>query len=91
MADWLQQPVDADTAVRIALLNNPGLQAQLARWALPTRSACRPDPAQPQLYLGRFRNGHEREIERQLSFGLVSSSPCPGAAAGRAGRWSRPR
>jgi hypothetical protein len=30
MAAWLQQPVDADTAVRIALLNNPALQAQVA-------------------------------------------------------------
>ena len=30
VADWLKAPVDADTAVRIALLNSPALQAQLA-------------------------------------------------------------
>ncbi len=75
---WLTQPVDADTAVRIALLNSPALEAQIA--ALGVQDAQRvqaltlPDPT---LTLGRFVNGHEREIERQLSFGLVSLLTLP--------------
>jgi outer membrane protein TolC len=76
IADWLKTPVDADTAVRIALLNNPGLQAQLAQLGIADAQRVQvltlPNPS---FTFGRFRNGHEREIERQLSFGWCSSSP----------------
>lgn len=76
--DWLQKPVDADTAVRIALLNNPGLQAQLAQLGIAdaqrVQTLTLPNPS---FTFGRFRNGHEREIERQLSFGLVQLITLP--------------
>lgn len=76
--DWLQKPVDADTAVRIALLNNPGLQAQLAQLGITdaqrVQTLTLPNPS---FTFGRFRNGHEREIERQLSFGLVQLITLP--------------
>lgn len=78
IAAWLQQPVDADTAVRIALLNSPALEAQMA--ALGMQDAQRVQALtlpNPTLTLGRFVNGHEREIERQLSFGLVSLITLP--------------
>ena len=78
IAQWLQQPLDADTAVRIALLNSPALEAQIA--ALGVQDAQRVQALtlpNPTLTLGRFVNGHEREIERQLSFGLVSLITLP--------------
>ena len=78
IADWLKTPVDADTAVRIALLNNPGLQAQLAQLGIADAQRVQvltlPNPS---FTFGRFRNGHEREIERQLSFGLVQLITLP--------------
>ena len=76
--NWLQKPVDADAAVRIALLNNPGLQAQLAQLGIADAQRVQvltlPNPS---FTFGRFRNGHEREIERQLSFGLVQLITMP--------------
>ncbi|MEJ5129106.1 TolC family protein [Comamonas sp. MYb21] len=75
---WLQQPLDADTAVRIALLNNPGLQLQLAQLGIAdaqrVQAITLPNPS---LTLGWFRNGHEREIERKLGFGLVDLLTLP--------------
>ena len=78
VADWLKAPVDADTAVRIALLNSPALQAQLAD--LAAQDAQRAQALtlfNPTLTLGRFTSGHEREIERQLSFSLVNVITLP--------------
>ena len=75
---WLQKPVDSDTAVRIALLNNPGLQARLA--ALGLQDAQRVQALtllNPHLTLGRFSNGHEREIERQLAFSVLDLITLP--------------
>lgn len=78
IAQWLSQPVDADTAVRIALLRSPSLQAQLAQ--LARQDAQRAQALtlfNPTLTLGRFVNGHEREIERQLSVNLVQLITLP--------------
>ncbi|MEN5180864.1 TolC family protein [Comamonas testosteroni] len=75
---WLETPVDADTAVRIALLNNPGLQGQLAQLGVAdaqrVQALTLPNPS---FTFGRFRNSQEREIERQLSFGLVQLITLP--------------
>lgn len=78
IAVWLQQPLDADTAVRIALLNNPGLQARLAQ--LAGQDAARAQALtllNPTLSLARLTSPHEREIERQLSVGLVQLITLP--------------
>jgi outer membrane protein TolC len=89
IADWLKTPVDADTAVRIALLNNPGLQAQLAQLGIADAQRVQvltlPNPS---FTFGRFRNGHEREIERQLGFGLVQLITLPWRSRWQAGRWT---
>ena len=69
---WLAQPLTQDAAVRIALLNNPGLQAQLA--ALGIADAQRVQALtlpNPHLTLGRLVSGQEREIERTLAFSLL--------------------
>lgn len=75
---WLAQPLTQDAAVRIALLNNPGLQARLA--ALGVADAERVQAItlpNPHLSLGRFSNSHEREIERTLAFGLMDLITLP--------------
>ena len=87
MDGWLTQPLTQEAAVRIALLNNPGLQARLA--ALGVADAERVQALtlpNPHLTLGRFTNSPEREIERTLSFGLVDLVSLPWRAARQAER-----
>ncbi|PUA96299.1 outer membrane protein TolC [Acidovorax sp. 107] len=75
---WLAQPLTQDAAVRIALLNNPGLQARLA--ALGVADAERVQAItlpNPHLTLGRFTTSQEREIERTLAFGLMDLITLP--------------
>ena len=75
---WLAQPLDADTAVRLAVLNNPGLQTQLAQLAAQDAERAKAlTLLNPSLTLGRFTNAHEREIERQIGFSLVSLITLP--------------
>jgi len=67
-----RRPLDADSAVRIALLNSPGLEASFA--ALSISDAERVAAARlpnPHLALGRLREGQTLEIERMLSFNVI--------------------
>ncbi|MFP5401276.1 MAG: TolC family protein [Gammaproteobacteria bacterium] len=68
----LAQPLTADTAVQIALLNNPGLQAAFntlgiaeADWVAAQRL---PNPG---FSIGRMTRGSEVEWERSLHFNLA--------------------
>lgn len=73
-----RQPLDADTAVRIALLNSPALEASLA--ALSISDAERVQAAQlpnPHFTLGRLREGQALEIERMLTFNVLSLVTLP--------------
>ena len=75
---WLAQPLTQDNAVRIALLHQPALRVRLAE--LGIQDAQRVQALQlpnPHLTLGRLVNGHEREIERSLSFGLLDLITLP--------------
>ena len=75
---WLAEPLTADTAVRIALLNHPGLQARLAQLGVQDADRVRAlTLPNPRLGIGRLVNGHEREIERSLSFGLIDLVTLP--------------
>lgn len=79
---WLAQPLTQDAAVRIALLNNPGLEARLA--ALGVADAERVQAItlpNPHLTLGRLANNHERETERSLAFGLLNLITLPWRSA----------
>lgn len=72
------QPLDADGAVRVALLNNPSLQASMA--ALSISEAERIQAASlpnPHLTLGRLREGQTLEIERMLSFNVLNLLTLP--------------
>ena len=85
--DWLVQPLTQDAAVRIALLNNPGLQARLA--ALGVADAERVQAItlpNPHLTLGRLANSQEREIERSLAFSLLDLITLPWRTARQAER-----
>ncbi len=78
VAELLKAPVTAEAAVRIALLNNPGLQASLATLgvsdALRVQAGRLPNP---HVSIGRFRMGDEVEIERLLSFNLIGLITLP--------------
>jgi outer membrane protein, multidrug efflux system len=72
VAKLLAAPVSAESAVRIALLNNPVLQGALA--TLDISDAARTQAGQlpnPHLMLGRFTDGDVQEIERVLRFDVV--------------------
>ncbi len=72
VADWLKAPLTAETAVRIALLNNPGMQASLS--ALGISDADRVQAGRlpnPHFSIGRFKEGDKLELERMLRFDVV--------------------
>ena len=72
VAGLLQGPLSAESAVRIALLNNPELQGALATLgvsdALRVQAGRLPNP---HFALGRFKAGDTVEIERMLTFNVV--------------------
>ncbi|WP_311220600.1 MULTISPECIES: TolC family protein [unclassified Acidovorax] len=75
---WLAEPLTADSAVRIALLNNPGLQSRLAQLGVQdadrVRALTLPNPS---FAIGGLTSHSEREIERTLSFGLIDLVTLP--------------
>ena len=78
VADLLKAPVTAESAVRIALLNNPSLQASLA--TLGVSDADRVQMGRlpnPHLSIGRFTEGDKLEIERILRFDVIGLLTLP--------------
>jgi outer membrane protein TolC len=86
----LAEPLSADAAVQIALLNNRGLQARFAQLGLTeaeTVMASRlPNPG---FSFGRSRRGDEREIERGLHFNLAQVLALPWTAPLEARRFEQ--
>jgi outer membrane protein TolC len=82
----LSKPLSADAAVRIALLNNQGLQATLADLAISeadfVQAGRLPNPG---FSFGRVRGGGEAEIDRSLTFDLAAllTLPARGRIEGR--------
>jgi outer membrane protein TolC len=78
VASLLSKPLGPDAAVRIALLNNQGLQASLAELAIAeadfVQAGRLPNPG---LSFGRVRGGGETEIDRGLSFDLAALLTMP--------------
>ena len=73
-----RRPLDADTAVRVALLNNPSLDASMA--ALAISDADRAQAASlpnPHFAFGRIREGDTREFERMISFNVLQLVTLP--------------
>lgn len=73
-----RQPLDADAAVRIALLNNPGLQASFAALAISDadRVAAATLP-NPHFSFARLREGDGLELERMLGFNVLQVLTLP--------------
>ena len=74
--ELLAAPLSADDAVRIALLNNPGLQARYAELGIAEADLVQASRwSGPTLSYARLRRGDEIERERSLFFdvlGLIS-------------------
>ena len=78
VADLLKSPVTVDSAVRIALLNNPSLQASMA--TLGVSDADRVQMGRlpnPHFSIGRFTEGDKLEIERILRFDVIGLLTLP--------------
>lgn len=76
--DLLAAPVSGESAVRIALLNNPGLHAAMA--TLGISDADRAGAGRlpnPHFSIGRFMKGDELEIERALRFNIIGLITLP--------------
>ena len=78
VATLLQKPLTAESAVRIALLNNPGLHASLSTLGVSdaerVRAATLPNP---HFAIGRFTEGSMLEIERALTFNVIGLITLP--------------
>jgi outer membrane protein TolC len=71
VAELLAQPLDADAAVQIALLNNRGLQAAYQELGIQEAELVQATRLpNPGFHIGRLRRGDEREIERSIGFDL---------------------
>ena len=78
VVELLKGPITAESAVRIALLNNPSLQASMA--TLGVSDADRVQMSRlpnPHFSLGRFTAGDTLEIERILRFDVIGLLTLP--------------
>lgn len=72
VAELLRQPLSADAAVQIALLNHRGLQASFHELGLSEAELVQASRLpNPGFSFGRFKAGEEREIERGFHFSLA--------------------
>ena len=78
VANLLKAPITAESAVRVALLNNPSLQASMA--TLGVSDADRVQMGRlpnPHFSIGRFTAGDTLEIERILRFDVIGLLTLP--------------
>ena len=86
----LSKPLNPDAAVRIALLNNQGLQAALAELAIAEADSVQAGRLpNPGLSFGRVRGGGETEIDRGVSFNLAALLTLPVRADIERGRFEQ--
>lgn len=72
VAELLGQPLTADSAVQIALLNNRGLQASFQELGIAETELVQASRLpNPGFSFAKLRKGDEREIERAFSFDLA--------------------
>ncbi len=78
IAALLAKPVDETAAVRIALLNNPSLQAAMATLGISDADRVQAGSLpNPHFALGRFVEGRTVEIERALRFDVIGLLALP--------------
>ena len=84
----LARPLDMEGAVRIALLNNPGLQASYWKVGIAQADLAQAARLQnPAFGFKRMAGGGEVEIERSLGFNLVQALTLPLARRVESGRF----
>jgi outer membrane protein TolC len=72
VAELLREPLSADAAVQVALLNHRGLQAEFHDLGLAEAELVQTSRLpNPGFSFGRFKAGDEREIERAFHFSLA--------------------
>ena len=72
IAELLKTPLTAQSAVQIALLNNPSLRGSLATLGISDAQRVQAGRLpNPHFALGRLRDGDKLEIERMLSFNVI--------------------
>lgn len=70
--ELLKTPLSAEGAVRIALLNNPGLQSALATLDISDAARAQAGSApNPHFSIGSFAEGDKLELERMLRFDVI--------------------
>ena len=78
LGQLLKQPLSAETAVRVALLNNRGLRASLAQLGIAEADLVQAGRmANPSIGFSRMSGGGETEIERSVMFDLVGLLTIP--------------
>jgi len=72
VVELLKAPLTAESAVRVALLNNPGLHSALAQLDISDAQRVQAGRApNPHFSLAEYAEGDKREIERVLRFDVV--------------------
>ena len=78
LASLLAQPLDADSAVRIALMNNRGMKVALAELGASEADLVQAGRLRnPGLSFGRSHGSHGNEIDRGVSFDLAGLLTMP--------------
>ena len=78
VSQLLAEPVTAESAVRMALLNNPGLQASMATLGISDAERVRAGTLpNPHFSIGRFVQGSKVEIERGIGLNVVGLLTLP--------------
>ena len=78
IAELLAQPISEASAVRLALLNNPGLHASMATLGLSDADRVQMGSLpNPTLALGRMTQGDTVELERALRFDVIGLLTLP--------------
>ncbi|MES2957088.1 MAG: TolC family protein [Pseudomonadota bacterium] len=90
VAELLAQPLSADAAVQLALLNHRGLQAGFYELGVGEAELVQAGRLpNPGFSFGRFSRGDEREIERSLHLNLARLLALPLAAPMERARFER--
>lgn len=78
VAKLLATPLTAESAVRIALLNNPGIHASMAALGISDADRVRAGTLpNPHFSIARFVEGDKVEIERGISFNVMGLLTLP--------------
>jgi multidrug efflux system outer membrane protein len=78
VARLLAEPLSAESAVRIALLNNPGIHASMATLGISDAERVRAGTLpNPHFSIARFVEGRKVEIERGIGFNVIGLLTLP--------------